>query len=124
MPLLGIEAGAAAAAAWLASAIIAAYGTDWLDLFVAPLVILALSLASAAVLWLKLRRRAAPDAAALSSFASVVLVTFTWLMWRARPDFLPTGTGSDLAHHLPWLPTSSVTVVWCTMARSAPISAK
>ena len=21
-------------------------------------------------------------------------------MWRARPDFLPTGTGSDLAHHL------------------------
>jgi hypothetical protein len=40
------------------------------------------------------------DRPALTSFTLIVLGTFAWLMWRARPDFLPTGTGSDLAHHL------------------------
>ncbi len=51
-------------------------------------------------IWLRLRRSSQPDAAALAAFGSVVVATFAWLMWRARPDYLPTGTGSDLAHHL------------------------
>jgi hypothetical protein len=29
-----------------------------------------------------------------------VLGTFAWFLWLARPDFLPTGSGPDLAHHL------------------------
>ena len=100
MPLIGVEAGAAAAGAWLSSAVIAAYLADWIGVAIAPFAILPLSLLAAAAVWLWLRRRAVPDGAALAAFASVVLVTLTSLMWRARPDFLPTGTGSDLAHHL------------------------
>jgi hypothetical protein len=100
MPLIGVEAGAAAAVVWLASAVLAAYLADWIGPAIAPFAILTLSSGIAASTWLWLRRRAAPDPATLGAFASVVLLTFTWLMWRARPDFLPTGTGSDLAHHL------------------------
>jgi hypothetical protein len=100
MLLIGVEAGAAAAVVWLASAIIAAYLADWIGSATAPFAILTLSGGVAASTWLWLRRRAVPDPAAFAAFASVVLLTFTWLMWRARPDFLPTGTGSDLAHHL------------------------
>ena len=100
MPLIGVEAGAAAAVVWAATAIVAAYLADQLGLTLAPFALLPLSLAVAAAVWLWLRRRAAPDPAALAVFASIVTGTFTWLMWRARPDFLPTGTGSDLAHHL------------------------
>lgn len=100
MPLIGVEAGAAAAVAWLTSAVIAAYIADWFGLAMAPLVILAIALVISACVWLGLRRHQQADGAALAGFTSVVLITFTWLMWRAGPDFLPTGTGSDLAHHL------------------------
>jgi hypothetical protein len=100
MPLIGVEAGAASAVAWVASAIVAAYLGDTLGFTIAPWPILALSLAVAATVFLRLPRRGTPDRAALPAFAAIVLTTFGWLMWRARPDFLPTGTGSDLAHHL------------------------
>jgi hypothetical protein len=100
MPLIGVEAGAASAVAMIASAIIAAYLADTLGFTIAPLPILALSLAVAATLFVRLPRRAVPDRPALPAFAAIVITTFGWLMWRARPDFLPTGTGSDLAHHL------------------------
>jgi hypothetical protein len=100
MPLIGVEAGAASAVAMIASAIIAACLADTLGFTVAPWPILALSLAVAATMFLRLPRRAVPDRPALPAFAAIVVITFGWLMWRARPDFLPTGTGSDLAHHL------------------------
>ncbi len=100
MPLIGAEATAAAAVAGLASAIISAYLADLLGLTIAPFAILPLSLLVIALVFLWLRRRAAPDRAACSSFGLIVLGTFGWLMWRARPDFLPTGSGPDLAHHL------------------------
>ena len=100
MPLIGVEAGALSAAAWSASAIIAAYLADRLGFAIAPFAILPLSLVAAASVWLWLRRSAAPAREALAAFATVAAGTFTWLMWRARPDVLPTGTGSDLAHHL------------------------
>ena len=100
MRLIGAEAGAGAAVAWLASTVIAAYVEDRLGFSIAPLVVLTLSTLAAAFVWLRLRRSSQPDAAALAAFGSIVVATFAWLMWRARPDFLPTGTGSDLAHHL------------------------
>jgi hypothetical protein len=100
MPLIGVEAGAASAVAMIASAIIAAYLADTLGFTIAPLPILALSLAVAAALFVRLPRRAAPDRPALPAFAAIVMTTLGWLMWRTRPDFLPTGSGSDLAHHL------------------------
>jgi hypothetical protein len=100
MRLIGAEAGAGAVVAWLASMVIAAYVEDRLGFSIAPLVVLTLSTIAAALIWLRLRRSSQPDAAALAAVGSVVVATFAWLMWRARPDYLPTGTGSDLAHHL------------------------
>ena len=100
MRLIGAEAGAGAVVAWLASTVIVAYVEDRLGYSIAPLVVFTLSTLAAAFVWLLLRRSSEPDAAALAAFGSVVVATFAWLMWRARPDFLPTGTGSDLAHHL------------------------
>lgn len=100
MPLIGVEAGAASAVASIAAAIIAAYLGDALGFTIAPGTILGVSLAVAATVFLWLPRRPAHDRAALPAFTAIVLTTFGWLMWRARPDFLPTGTGSDLAHHL------------------------
>jgi hypothetical protein len=100
MPLIGVEAGAASAVAWIASAIIAAWLGDTVGFTIVPWAILALSLAAAVAVFLSLPRGAIPDRPALPAFAAIVLTTFGWLMWRARPDFLPTGSGSDLAHHL------------------------
>jgi hypothetical protein len=101
MPLIGVEAGAASAVAWSASAIVGAYLADRLGFTLAPFAILALSLAAAIAVFLRLRRETvASGDAASTAFSLIVTGTFAWLMWRARPDFLPTGTGSDLAHHL------------------------
>jgi hypothetical protein len=100
MTLIGVEAGAASAVAWGASAVIAAYLADSLGFTIAPFAILPLTLAAALAVLLRLRRGADPDRAALAAFTLIAAGTFAWMMWRARPDFLPTGTGPDLAHHL------------------------
>jgi hypothetical protein len=100
MPLIGVEAAAVSLAAWSAAAIVIAYAADRLGFTITPLPILALSIATAAAIWLRLRRGAPRDAGALATALSIAATTFAWLMWLARPDFLPTGTGSDLAHHL------------------------
>jgi hypothetical protein len=100
MPLISAEAGAVAAAAWPASAAAIAYLFDWIGLPIAPFVILLIAFAAAAAAGYRLRHRARPDGAALAALVVIASVTFAWLMWRARPDFLPTGSGSDLAHHL------------------------
>ena len=100
MPLISAETGAVAAAAWLASAVLVAYIVDRIGLTIAPCVTLVIAFGTAAAVWQQLRRRAQADRPALVALAAVVGLTFAWLMWRARPDFLPTGSGSDLAHHL------------------------
>lgn len=100
MPLIGVEAVAGSAVVWTAAALLAAYLADRLGFTIAPFVILPLSLAAAVASWWWLRRRVTADRAALAAFTLIVSGTFTWLMWRARPGFLPTGTGPDLAHHL------------------------
>jgi hypothetical protein len=100
MPLIGAEAVAASVLALLASAIISAYLADWVGLTIAPVAILTVSLGVAAATLVVLWRRAARDDAAMAGFCASVAATFAWLLWLARPDFLPTGSGPDLAHHL------------------------
>jgi hypothetical protein len=100
MPLIGAEAVAASAVALLGSSIIAAYLADWLGFRILPLAMLLLSAAAAAATFLWLRRRATPDGPALGAFGALVCGMFAWLLWLARPDWLPTGSGPDLAHHL------------------------
>ena len=101
LPLTLAEAMAASVVTFLASAIISAYLADWFGLTIAPFAILAASIAAtaAAAAWL-VRRRAPADGGGVASFVAIVVVFFGWLLWRARPEFLPTGTGPDLAHHL------------------------
>jgi len=100
MPLIDAEAVAASLVALLASAITLAYLVDAIGLQIAPFPILLLSLAVAAIAFAALRRQAARDGAALCGFSVSVLGTFAWFLWLARPNFLPTGSGPDLAHHL------------------------
>jgi hypothetical protein len=100
MALIGAEAVAASALAFLASSMIAAYLADWLGFRIVPFAILPLSAIAAAATFLCLRRRSAHDAPALAAFAALVCLMFAWLLWLARPDLLPTGSGPDLAHHL------------------------
>jgi hypothetical protein len=100
MPLTGAEAVAASALTLLASAIVSAYLMDWVGLVIAPLAVLVVSLGAAAAAFRRLRRGSSWAVAPIGTFAAIVCITFAWLMWLARPDFLPTGSGPDLAHHL------------------------
>jgi hypothetical protein len=100
MPLIGAEAVAASALAFLATAITSAYLADWIGLAIRALPILVLSAAAAAATSVWLRRQSVRDSPSLAAFCGCVAATFGWLLWRARPDFLPTGSGPDLAHHL------------------------
>ena len=63
------------------------------------LVFLAAAIAGAgAFRWL--RQSATPDRVATAITATIVAVAFAWLLWLARPELLPTGSGPDLVHHL------------------------
>src|SRR5882672_12380024 len=100
MPLIGAEAAAASAVSFLASALISAYLADWLGFTIAPFAILPIAAAAAAATFYKLRLDATGDRPAFIAFAASVCITFALLLWLARPDVLPTGSGPDLAHHL------------------------
>ena len=111
VPLLGAEAAAASVVTFLASAVVSAYAADWCGLPIVPLAVLMVSLAAAGAVFFALGR-ADRAAAALGSeadadarvarwiFAAVVVAAYAWLLWLARPEFLPTGSGPDLVHHL------------------------
>jgi len=100
MPLIGAEAAAASAVSFLASALISAYLADWLGFTIAPFAILPIAAAAAAATFYQLRPDATGDRPAFIAFAASVCITFALLLWLARPDVLPTGSGPDLAHHL------------------------
>jgi hypothetical protein len=100
MPLIGAEAVAASALAFLAASVVFAYLADSIGLTILPSAILALAMATAAATGYALRRHVSRDTPSLAAFFACILGTFGWLLWRARPDFLPTGSGPDLAHHL------------------------
>ena len=100
MPLIGAEAVAASALAFLAASVVFAYLADSIGLTILPPAILALAIAAAAATGYAIRRQVSRATPSLAAFVACVLGTFGWLLWRARPDFLPTGSGPDLAHHL------------------------
>jgi hypothetical protein len=100
MPLIGAEAVAASTLTLLASAIITAYLADTAGFSISPLAVLLVSIAASAAVYIRLSRSAARDTPALIAFSGSVVGTFAWLLWLARPNFLPTGNGPDLAHHL------------------------
>jgi hypothetical protein len=100
MPLIGAEAVAASALAFLTTAITTAYLADAIGLAIRPLAILIVSAAAAAATFSWLRRLTERDTPSLAAFSACGAGTLLWLLWRARPDFLPTGSGPDLAHHL------------------------
>src|SRR5262245_21839266 len=65
-----------------------------------PAIDLIVSAIAIAFVFTRLRRRAVGDRAAALITGAVVATTFAWLLWLARPEFLPTGSGPDLVHHL------------------------
>jgi hypothetical protein len=101
VPLLGAEAAAASVVTFLASAIVTAYVADWCGLPIVPAAVLLVSLAAALVLFARLTpRRATGERPTAWTLALIAGATFAWLLWLARPAFLPTGSGPDLVHHL------------------------
>jgi hypothetical protein len=100
MPLIGAEAAAASAVSFLSSALVSAYLADWLGFTIAPFAILPIAAAAAAATFFQLRRGATSDRPAFITVAAIVCFTLASLLWLARPDVLPTGSGPDLAHHL------------------------
>ena len=86
-----------------ASTIVAAYLLDRLGLAFTPARLLPLALLSGAGACFSLRRRPilGPGGRTdLALLAAVLAGVFGWLMWAARPWFLPLGSGGDLTHHL------------------------
>src|SRR5262249_56882572 len=100
VPLLAAEAAAASVVTFLASAIVAAYAADWCGLPIVPPVILIVAIAAAAMVFARLRPSARGGTSTAWTLAIIVAAAFGWLLWLARPDFLPTGSGPDLVHHL------------------------
>jgi hypothetical protein len=94
------EAIAASLVAALAGTILAAYAADSAGMRFLPWPMLAIGVAAGGGPLLLLWRAAAADARPLLAWAIPVAAVFAWLLWLARPDLLPLGTGPDLTHHL------------------------
>lgn len=98
--LTGAETLAASAALMPAATIVAAYLLDNVGLTLHPLVLLGVALGCSAAALLTTRRRIDWRPAEIVVLAAIVLGAFGWLLWIARPSFLPLGGGPDLTHHL------------------------
>jgi len=79
---------------------VSAYAADWAGLPILPPAVLVIAAAAAAATAAALLRAAARDRGAAATFAAIVAAAFAALIWRARPDLLPTSSGPDLVHHL------------------------
>ena len=98
--LAGSEAVAAAVVATAASIVAGAYLVDRAGWSFPPSVMLPLALAAGIGTLAAFGRRAAWERGDLTAFGAVVTGVFAWLMWIARPSFLPLGSGPDLTHHI------------------------
>jgi hypothetical protein len=85
---------------FLAAAMAAAYAIDRIGLTIAPLAVLIVAIAAAAGVFLLLQPRPYRDRGETLAFAAIAAAVFAYLLWLARPAFLPIGGGPDLAHHL------------------------
>lgn len=83
-----------------ASLVLSAYTLDRLGASFPPGPMLGVAVLCALATFVVLRRTAAPDDGALATFGGIVAGLLAWLLWIARPWFLPIGTGPDLTHHL------------------------
>lgn len=83
----------------LASGAIAPYLLDALGLGIAPTLTALVMLSTAVVTFITVpaRSNGTTDLFVVIALAST---TAGWLVWRARPDALPPGSGPDLTHHL------------------------
>jgi hypothetical protein len=88
------------AVVFLASAATVAYLTDGVGLSIAPFVVLVAAALAAAVVFIRLARLLPSDHTESKPFAAIVASILAWLLWLARPSFLPVGSGPDLTHHL------------------------
>jgi hypothetical protein len=94
------ETQAAGLLAVFAGPVVCAYLMDRLGVAFSPFTMaFAAALAGAATLAI-LSRRASGTLSDPIAFTIIVAGCFGWLMWRARPNFLPLGSGPDLTHHL------------------------
>jgi hypothetical protein len=98
--LSGSETVSVSVVAMFASAIVVAYFSDWLGLRIVPAAILALAAATGGAAFVALHSRTRWEPGETAALLGVVVGVFVWLVWMARPDFLPLGSGSDLTHHL------------------------
>ena len=67
---------------------------------IVPWLVFLVAAAAATATFRWLRRSATADRGAAAITAAVVGVSFGWLLWLARPELLPIGSGPDLVHHL------------------------
>ena len=98
--LSSAEAVACSALTLGASAIVAADLLDRIGRTFPPFPMLFLAAVAAVATFVWLRPHSFSRKAELIAFVAVVLTTFGWLLWLARPSLLPLGSGPDLTHHL------------------------
>ena len=103
----GLLAGLTSAEAWTlaavtipASSIIGAYAIDAAGFTFRPWVMLPFVLACAVGVASSALRRSTPARADTRTFVAIVVALTAWLLWLARPTFMPLSTGPDLTHHL------------------------
>jgi hypothetical protein len=65
-----------------------------------PAVVLVMAIVASLAAFRWMQRSATADRGAAAITAAVVGGSFAWLLWLARPELLPTGSGPDLVHHL------------------------
>ncbi|HUR33117.1 MAG TPA: hypothetical protein VM032_04930 [Vicinamibacterales bacterium] len=86
--------------AGLVAIVLGSYVLDAAGLRFTPTRMFGLAAAAAALSAVAFTRRAVRSPGDLGLLAMVVGAMLAWLMWLARPDFLPLSTGPDLTHHL------------------------
>jgi hypothetical protein len=87
----------------MATAVGAAYVADRIGLTISPAAVLLASLIATASTFFKLRPLSTWGAAQVGEIAglgAIVAGVTGWLVWLSSPDFVPIGSGADLAHHL------------------------
>lgn len=95
-----VEAVAVSLVAFLAAAVVVAYGEDALGFALHPGTVLALAALVAAIVAAALCRNPSPVAGDAIAFVAITIGIAGWLLWLARPHLLPVGAGPDLTHHL------------------------
>jgi hypothetical protein len=100
IPINSAEAAAAGGTIFIAITIEFAYLSDSIGFPIVAWLVFLVAFAAAAGTFRWLRRFAARERDAAAICAAIVATAFAWLLWLARPELLPTGSGPDLVHHL------------------------